>query len=873
MAVNNRIVKKIYNKISLETAKKYVKSIDYSERERKNNIQAYLPIFYGKHLLDGNVAWMSNPIKTTLQGGSVTRDGIVYYALFMLAGENYEQVRFPAESFLPAFVDVLDSLDFEGAMGYYFSVRTDWVMHWARKWAVSTGAEYVVGTGTVFTNLYRGDGSSGLLLNSELRVSEWENWPFRKEYSIPRSIYDELTLIQQLNLQYSWYNDFISNIEIPYSAGYITNQGDLYSQINIPSFQNIGNEDSYIPESGIYASKMPGIVTLGLTFAQLGNEEAKGPALRIIVSKPSTWYKEIILDLLYRAGHDITRYTKNNFNVPDDDDPEYYLDFLIGDQMSFREAIEKIIERTGTQLYYLDRYYIKEKYQTDYTSAGTLNQDEIGFDLSGQEMEEIPRIYKGYWNDRDDFFMDEYQKEVSICNDSIVTANGPVDKNIDIDGLQSEAAAVKMISKVMKNETWPKFYGTIETSMAGYRYQPGDVITLNLPDYLPGQIDMEIQKKEIGDETISFEVVQIAPISTQNAGGTEEYEAYVEANIPVIDDATIIEIPENTRYEHQSVLLLSWNMTATLLEYLAANSSFVYQILLYKSSVEAGPYSFWKNTGDETLFRRIISANGTLAADIYESGREHTEETDTSNYILVDGLNYESSMVIDDIAILKIENEYIVARAVSKVGSSWRFYGYQKRLFGSEPADHLIGVEVDVFICHPGESSAFGFDADWSELSYRNILETDEECYIKPIILKKGLNEISSISNTPAIHIIPTGEAEVPLKVGRIKAVRTGSNVDIDWHPISNISAYDGAGIKRAQDQLPPEEPWPHEGDFKYQINGGGMTQTSDYTLTISDASAFTLEVLQVRSGIEGESRICVIGAADGTYINGIKID
>lgn len=862
----------IYRKKALPPSPTFeVKRTDYSEKNRKNNIEAYLPIFYGMAPLQGHAIWVSEPVKATLVGYGGTKPGMVYFAVFAVAADCYEMVQFPYAETGNAYVNTLT--EWGGAISEYpFGLRTDWIICWHRDWTVITGASVVQGRGKVFPALYKGDGGSGEW-ESYMRLEGWDNWITYKTYEIPRSVYDQLTAGQQWALTNSWMNEFYSETDqMPFHT--LSNGGDLYAMVNIQNFVNIGNGDKYTPEMGQYASKMPGIATFGCTFAQLDDEELQGPTIKIWGSKQSTWYKEIILDLIHRAGgHDITQYTKANFNVPNDDNPEYRINYIIDEQITYREAIEDILDKTGTVLYYNERYYLKEKYPTDYTVAATLNQNEIGFELSTQEMEEIPRIYKGYWERFDYFFMEKFKEEVSISNDSLATAYGPVDKNVDISSMRTEEAAINMITKVMKNEAWPKFYGTIETAKSRYGLRPGDVITLNLPDYLPYTIDMQITKKETGDETITFDVEQVAPISSQNSGPNEEYEEYTEAGIPVIDNATIIEIPENTRYEHQPAHLLAWNMTDELMDYLAVNSGFVYQILLYKSATLAGPYALWQNTGEETIYRRIISARGNLIGSIYADGRERTSISETDHYIEVANLDYETAMAVDDIAILKIGNEYIMARAVSKVGAYWRFYGLEKRQLGSEPDDHAPYSTVNIFICHPGDSAAFGFDSSWTELDYRNILITDEEMYIKPIILKKGLGQISSISNTPAVHIDPAGTANIPLKPGRIKAVRTGASVAIDWHPRSYLETFDGAGIRKAEDQVPPTEPWPHEGDFKYRINGSGWVQVSAYTLVKTDASAFTIDVVQHRDGIISEIRTCAVGAADGTYIDGIKID
>jgi len=866
------IVRRIYKKFTdKDTASKHVTIKDYEQKKKTTSQEAYLPIVYGNSNLDAQMIWRSTPIKTTIVGTGKSGAGMVYYGLFAVAGDNYEMAVFPTAATGYAYILTYNNSYIGGAFGYPFTARTDWFIHWTCGWVVAYGATSVVGTGTVFPALYKGDGGSGEY-ESHLKVEDWEDWIAKKTYTIPRSIWDTLSLGEQFSLTNSWYNDFISGVEFTQTYR-VTNGATLYNLVKLQNMQNIGNGTEMRPEMGIYASRMPGIVTYGVMFAQLDDEEVKGPDLKISYNKPNNWYKNIIIDLLHRAGHDITQYTKNNIGITGDTGTEYYIHIIFNDQMTIKEAIESILERTGTQLYYLDRYYMKQKYPTDYTVAAVLQQNEIGFELSTQEMDEIPRFYKGFFTEVDNYFIEDYKHEVTISNDSLITSNGPKDKNIDLDHLYDEASAVKMLSIIMKNETWPKLYGTIEVSKRYYTLKAGDVVTLNLPDYLPGTIDLEISRKEVGEETITFDVVQISPISEQNAGPSEEYEGYVEADIPPIASAALLELPENTRYEHDSVFLLNCNMNSDLLNYMTSNSGFVYQILLYKGTSPTGPFSYWKNMGDETIYRRIISATGTLGNALYEDDPEHTLESDLSYYIQANSLNYGTTMYIDDIAIIKIGSEYMIAQAVSKVGSVWRFFGITRRQFGTEPANHSIGEAINIFICHPGTSAAFGFDASWNELNYRNILETDEDCYIKPIILKTGLNQISNISATPAIHLVPTALAEKPLKVGRIKAVRSGASVDIDWHPRSYLSVYDGAGIKRAQDQVPPVEPWPHEGDFKYRIDGGGWVQVSAYTLTVPSAVAFTIEVCQNRDGVEGEIRSCAVGASDGTYIDGIKID
>lgn len=641
------------------------------------------------------------------------------------------------------------------------------------------------------------------------------------------------------------------------------------------SFVDNGEKGYLNSNIGPDASSFPGIFRISTMIAQFIEDENTPPEFTFRVKYcwnkdyHGCFYRIILFALLERAGIDVSGLgsetgTNTIFGITDDYlNGNFYLNIVIDEQRSIKSAIEEIAQRVGVNVYYYDRFYVRNTLPETITPTTTINQDElIDCRIDIQKPTDIPNYYKVLYRTRKN--MTSSQKAVTLLNEVFMTRGVTKIKTLDFSNYTDINIAIDQLSRVAKFESWPKHYGTIVTSLKRYNLRPGDVVTLHIPEAMNADIVVELTRRVISNTEIQFDFMQIAPISSYFS--EEQVTGYGDEVIPEITEMQLIELRGSSRYLFDPTIIMIPIPSASLLSYFAANPGKYFKIELHSSNSPSGPWSLWQTIRPNDPAHQVMNARGQLKEAITDDGRQRTY-TDESIGILIKNMVGNMDDVIGDCRfLLRIGSEFIEAESVEASGSDYLFKAYTRAILGTVQVDHAVDDTVQVFKRYPSLiDNFFGFDTSGNPVSYFEILENpvDDDFYIKPRLVQADNLAISSLDLTPAFHVTWSEIAKVPFAVGQIKAIRTGAIVVFAWTPVSHDPDHNGAGTKRAADSVPG--PYTFDGSFFYST-GLGYTEVVNTTVTLTKSGAFNFYLEQRIDGVTGAARMVAVGADDGIY-------
>jgi len=844
-----------------------IKEQDFAVAEKPVRSYAYIPKVYGFCTVTGNVVWRTEPVQHTFINFGFPLTGM-FYDIEIVYAQDCRCVEFSPTSPFP---EIPELTKFAGLYDPWADVQNDAPM-------------FRLGDMWHFWQNYGSFGLDDIQL--EMTYDRTVNSQTNKTI-VASNLADPPEGAYRIDFTHTsfdsqpFYIDYIRFLSSGWYSGATPNP--------------------YNPNVGIYSSRHPSLAKACLlVFKREGKIDDAIPEFyaNIVVNKKKywgdgewlekngCWYKEAVLDLLRIAGFDWTVYRKSEFGIENDyDDERFYINKAFTEQVTIKDAIVEICNQVGVILYYdLEtlKFNFKKAVKTEYISQAYFDEDECQIAIDSVEDADLFSTYKGHYHiNQESTYVsalgkthlntDMVQKVTTVDNDVNRNLYGVSFQEIEMDIYRSEDPAKIRTTELMKQESWKKHFGQIVCSAENFMLEDGDAITIHAPSQVIGDFIAEITNIQLGTENMTIDWEQVAPVSEYYSEGGGGETGFGVAEIPVIDDVIIYEIPQSTRYEKTTQQFFAFNPSGILQSYLNSNQLENFRIMLFKSETIDGTYTFWKYISEYSRYWKHFTSRGLLMNTVDIDGRWKTETTESIS-INVTGLNYEFTQ--NSSVLLKINDEYIYAKTFTKAGSNYSFKGFVRAQLGTDKATHLAGATVEIirlWTLTGASDSWFGYDASGNEIDYHNRLESDEECFIKPILLMESGLKISSIEVTAPVYLNPQQTATKPHTIGTLIAVRSGSTVNINWFARSPIADYDGAGVKRAG-YMADHEPSLYEPDFMISINAGAWTTQSANTYVVNDASAFTIAVKQKDTGVEGDERLFTIGATDGTYIDGILI-
>ena len=651
-------------------------------------------------------------------------------------------------------------------------------------------------------------------------------------------------------------------------------------------YVNKGNQSNLGMFDLTYGSFYPGMLTISETLSYFPEDEKEKIELYFQVNKTETFYKNIILDLLYRSGFDvINTYTNNMLDLGEDDsNSKYYINVIFKEQITIKEALEKIADYVGIYIYYRnDRFYIKPKYSKVLNIKKELSEEEITFNINSQKKEELYSIYTAEWEEfSDNLKLETNKRQTTLINETIWNLSKE-EKRIDLSCYRDEETVKTRLTEILNSESWEKKFGSFSTNLFHYDIVPGDIVKLNLTNSLGGAVNVFILSKEIKENGIEFKFVEYSPISDYNSGAYPS--PPIEPTYIPSFTSEITELPSSIRYENNTVVNIACFTSNKLYNYLWNHMSDDFSLEIYKSATYNGEYSLFKTLKNNIKSYDIFNSLKGYTTSAYimgkngitfgiKKGSEHIF-TIYNVYKSIFHNRYDNKFDFKYLAILDIssnEKKYVFMEYVSHTNEEYTFKILQAPIFEVTDKDYIefpTSVRVQIIALYPDfqNQNWFGIDTSYNYLDYQEMLELNDNTpfYAKLRLVNNTTGEITSLNTTNIYYISPNGIAQVPLLVGDIKAERNGNDVEISWYPTNWKMSLDGAGVKQAQDCIYNTNPQ-FEGSFVYSIDGGVEIEVNNPNVTISNSGSFTIEVKQKINGIVGEGRSLNIGIEDKIY-------
>lgn len=621
---------------------------------------------------------------------------------------------------------------------------------------------------------------------------------------------------------------------------------------------NTGDGNTTPPISGLdYISPEKGVANMFLKKMYTGNINATNlPTISFVVRKtlPSTINHAnmydygnnpaaIIYDILTEHC-DIPSYKIDTTSFNSCADTFYSrnwgLNFSFTSQKQAKEMIPYILNFVDATLYTTDSGTLRMKMLDDDEAATyTIETDDfIDFSLSKPFWGELANDFRGAIVDSSQDYT--LRIPLAVRNSASIEQQGEIRQaQVDLTAFQDRTVAFDRMYRTMKRQSFPKISVSIKVGRKYSMIMSGDVVHLINTDYnvdgtfrIVKKTDTEITNNEIEFDLLelkSFDDVFIEPESVPTPA---------EEELVPLTQTKIFELPYNplTKYDPYYWILAS------------KEKGFESQIAVYIST-NGTDYSYLT-----TVPHYAIS--GTLQED-YSADTYAID--DTQGILFTPYLDY---MRFADISradlflgarLAIIGDEVVAFQNYEPEGATdYRLTGVVRGAGYDKPQSHSAGDKI--FIFHTKD--------------FATQINRTDTFYLKLVPI--GISTSGDIANATAIEVTPQMKALKPYPVARIKATRSGSNVDVLVYPVIKAEA-DGAGFM-APTAYTDEYPFVFDGTILYnEDNGTWINNGNNASFTINNANAFTLYVKERANTYESAVKSLDVGAADGEYIGSFE--
>ena len=623
----------------------------------------------------------------------------------------------------------------------------------------------------------------------------------------------------------------------------------------VSSTFNDGTSSYYPTELGEYANALPGIATYFFKRMHLGLESTFVPSIDYVARRVIPGTVPIVYPILTNGfnpafivylilidkGVPVSKINIAAFNVAATywSSVDYGLNILIKTQNKTKEHIKKVLG-------YVDgvfgqdnegKYFVKafDPAEVSVTTISSATDDFMAFEFQRKTWDDTFNEFRGAFTDESQQFS---ERQLIVRNRANINLQGTKKvMNVDLDAFINATDASKRLWEIAKRESYPYAHCSFKTNLEYSFVLKGDIVTIVNPEEGIVSADFRITEKQHfpnDKNELAFKSVQVTETLFDDVftvAGQSQYVA-VTYTPSVLVKQKVFELPYNPIYKHNPAYLClaaRVNSFENAFDVQFSNDNITYELY--------GSFYDWSTCGTlDTTYPAV------------------TDYLDDTNYIVftpyVDEGDFESvsrSALFTTNRYALMGTEIVQFQNVSIVSGKYYLSGIIRGCFNTTPAVHTSGGEIWLFTIG---------DNVLTEISSSNF-------YVK--FLPKFLDKIVSLAAATAINVVSTAKAMTPFDPCSIKAVRTGSTIEVSWIPTNQD--IDGAGFASADIQV-DQAPSAYDQDFEIKETAAPTpVVVNGVSTTITNALQTTIEVRARRNGYVSGWTSVVVLVADGTYI------
>jgi len=630
--------------------------------------------------------------------------------------------------------------------------------------------------------------------------------------------------------------------------------GDKEKTPNANITNNNGTESFFPLDMGSHANKLKGICHSYFGNWNFGENTTTPPPVDFEITSvlpttinnanmgskkgvnPATIIYIILLDAGFIAG--TSGIVLSSFNNSADYwyDKGHGLNIVFDSISNPMEAIKRVFEFVDGTLYKNgDGLYILKAFEDSEPAVRTIEEkDFIELDL---EIETLNNLNNKFFATYTDIEKNHTEKSLLVYNPSSISQIGiENDKNIDLTAFTDKEIASKRLFEIMRVESIPNKKIGFSVDMRFFDVNIGDIVTINHGSKGWTSLNFRILSKTIG----SFEEAKIdfqGELYRRNLFGDNHINVNNSSHSQVdlspvdLDHRRVFELPYNSdSKENPSFIVLAQKKKG---------SESGYKVLTSAESssnfIDSGLFTTWSQRG--TLVNSYSSSSNSI--DDSTSGILYTPSgLENPSF---DSISRQNLFSIRRVAI--INNEIVAFQNYTVEGGNIRLTGIIRGVLGSIKSSH--GVSDEIWLT----------DIDNNILNFKPFETTYFQ--ILPIF---GNNELSPPATIESFTY--TGKAKQPFPVGRVEAIRSGSNITVNILPAT--PSLNGAG-SMPENVILPVSQVPYLGDFEINYDSNDYN-FNDITYSFTRSGSFTLTVKSRLNGFLSTGKSVTVGAGDGSY-------
>jgi hypothetical protein len=540
----------------------------------------------------------------------------------------------------------------------------------------------------------------------------------------------------------------------------------------------------------------------------------------------------IIYELLIHGGAAVSMIDMDSFQKAAD----YWYTKGYGLNINFSE-IKEIRECITTVFQYVDGVLVDHgnrfelvAYTPEDEAVDHLTKDDfIDFTFSRKSWEDTYNDLRGNYIDEDQAFT---QRTVAVVNPANIAVQGRTNqKTVDLSAYRDRETASKRLWELMKRLSYPEASVSFRTHVRHGALQVGNIIVIDHDEYGLVETYWRITEKDLGEVDVNevtfraVEAVERLFDSRFAVSGVSEYSAETAVPSPPLAQA-LFELP--------------WNMTghvpAWLMLVARAGNETSFRIMTSSTGTD---YSLLGECGTFAQHGVLLEAYGsnTLSLDD-DTGILYAPEREDPVF---PSLSRSDLFAVTRVAI--IGSEILGFQTVTPEGGTGiRLKGCIRGLYNTPISDHPAGSGI--WIANIGDNVSQGIGPG---------------TFVKFIPCTQ--TEAADLAEAVAVQAVSSPVLWAP---ARIRAVRSGSQVNVTWWPKDDEPQ--GAGAVSPDSQA-DQDPFLYSGDFQVTHPGGTVTVTG-CTLTVSFTGSGTIEVRARYNGRMSAAKSLTVGAADGETIS-----
>ncbi len=500
---------------------------------------------------------------------------------------------------------------------------------------------------------------------------------------------------------------------------------------------------------------------------------------------------------------------------------EIGLNYAITSTRKIKDIVEEICNLCNCILKYNENGQIELVIFDNLQESKAIIEDEfISFELSKPSINELPNDFKANFVDRDTNTV----KTIHLENLALKEASGKVNSvTYDLTMINNEETALKILSNIIKKESYPKMTLRMKLPLKYSFLNIGDIVYIKNSELgLEGEFRiLGITEEIYKEQSVELTLLQNSEIEIDNineniiGNSSTRDSSQININLVPFQNIKIFELDYTNIYKDTPAFLI---------------------LVSREIGIETGFAVYYSFTGSDYKLYGIF--------DTFSSVGELTKDYPNSTYEIDDVVGIQFKLYNDfdfhydnisrtDLFTTRrfaiIGNELLTFQNINPVGDTdYLFTGVVRGLNWSAKESHNIGDKI------------FISEFDNNVLSGSNF-STPFYLKIVPVFGNKTL----SLEDVEPIYVEPTMKARRPITPEKVIATRDNSNpanVNVDVFVVSKTSGI-GAG-KNNPDTTTDQYPFEYEGIIVAQINDEPEMYFDSPNFTIENRpEAFTLKI------------------------------